>query len=140
MNLGHLYFDIVSDLGLRISDFAGLGIFTTVVSALQIRPFLTNKPNFRKSQMNVSRLLTRDYEKKTLGGVGKTNPIQTQFKPNSKPIKPNTKPNKPNACPPLRLAGQSQYNAYASGKGRKRGWRPFPVVKMENAVIIIAVT
>ena len=39
LNLGHLDFDIVSDLELRISDFAGLGIFTLVVRALQIQPF-----------------------------------------------------------------------------------------------------
>ncbi len=30
MNLDHLYFDIVSDLELRISDFAILGVSTSV--------------------------------------------------------------------------------------------------------------
>ena len=39
-------------------------------------------------------------KKRTLGGVGKTNPIQTQFKANTNPIqsqfKANTNPNKPN--------------------------------------------
>ena len=48
--------------------------------------FIQNKPNFQKSQMNVSPVITKDYEKKTLGEHGKnkpnTNPIQTQFKPN----------------------------------------------------------
>ena len=39
LNLGHLDFDIVSDLELRISDFASLGIFTLVESPLQIDPF-----------------------------------------------------------------------------------------------------
>jgi len=57
--------------------------------------FMQNKPNFRKSQMNVSKVLTRDYEKRTLGERGKnkpnTNPIQTQYKPNTNPIKPNFK-------------------------------------------------
>lgn len=52
---------------------------TTVENPLQISPFLQNKPNFRKSQMNKTNVLTRDYENKTLGGSGKTNPKQTQF-------------------------------------------------------------
>jgi hypothetical protein len=64
------------------------GIFTLVESALQIGPFCTNKPNFRKSQMNVSDFITTDYEKRTLGRVGKTNPIQTQYKPNQTQLKP----------------------------------------------------
>ena len=55
------------------------GISTTVVSALQIHLFMQNEPNFRKSQMNVNKVLTKDYEKRTLGQRGKnepkTNPI-----------------------------------------------------------------
>ncbi len=51
---------------------------------------MQNKPNYRKSQMNVNKVLTRDYEKKTLGEHGKnkpnTNPIQSQFKPNSRNV------------------------------------------------------
>ena len=46
---------------------------------------MQNKANFRKSQMNVSRVSTKNYEKRTLGGVGKTKPN----KANSKPIKAN---------------------------------------------------
>ncbi len=42
-------------------------------------PFLTNKANFRKSQMNATNLLTRDYEKRTLGEHGKNEPKRTQF-------------------------------------------------------------
>ena len=60
--------------------------FTDVMSALQIKLFMQNKPNFRKSQMNVNKVLTKDYEKRTLGERGKnepkTNPIkanQSQF-------------------------------------------------------------
>ena len=103
LNLGHLYFDIVSivrcpveDFVLRISYFAGLRISTTVESSLQIRPFLTNKANFRKSQMNVSNLLAVDYGKMDTwsGGKNKANskPIQSQYKPNTKPIQTQTKP------------------------------------------------
>jgi len=70
---------------------------TSVEGSLQISPFLTNKANSRKSQMNVSDLLTRDYGKMDTWSSGKnkakTNPIQTQFKPNSKPIQTQFKPN-----------------------------------------------
>ena len=58
--------------------------FTDVMSALQIRLFMQNKANFRKSQMNVNKVLTRDYEKRTLGERGKkqsqTNPNKAKFK------------------------------------------------------------
>jgi len=40
---------------------------------------MQNKPNFRKSQMNVNKVLTEDYENETLGERGKN-------KPNSNPI------------------------------------------------------
>jgi len=43
---------------------------------------MQNKANFRKSQMNVTKLLTRDYEIRTLGQRGKN-------KANSKPNKAN---------------------------------------------------
>ena len=102
------------------------GIFTTVESALQIKLFMQNKAKFRKSQMNVNKVLTKDYEKRTLGGVGKTNPKRTQTNPIKANLQnaqmninkvltkdyerklnwalyenePNTNPNKPNACPP----------------------------------------
>jgi len=45
LDLGHLDFDIVSNFELRISDFASLGISTTVESALQISFFMQNEPN-----------------------------------------------------------------------------------------------
>ena len=44
--------------------------------------FMQNKPNFRKSQMNVNDDTTKDYGKRTLGKRGKN-------KANSKPIKAN---------------------------------------------------
>jgi hypothetical protein len=84
---------------------------------------MQNEPNFRNSQMNVNKVLTKDYEKKTLGEHGKnepkTNPIKAnllnaQMNVSSFLTKdyenisnwaicenePNTKPIKPNACPP----------------------------------------
>jgi len=84
LNLGHLDFDIVSNLELRISDFASLGIFTLVKSSLQINPFMQNKANFRKSQMNANSILTKDYENETTlrlkKNKPKTNPICQRVK------------------------------------------------------------
>jgi hypothetical protein len=56
------------------------------------KPICTNKPNFRKSQMNINKVLTKNYGNWTLGHAGKTNPIQTQYKANSNPIKAKTNP------------------------------------------------
>ncbi len=46
--------------------------------------FLQNEPKFRKSQMNVTSLITADYEIETLSGRGKnepkTNPNEPKFK------------------------------------------------------------
>jgi len=52
--------------------------------------FIQNKPNFRKSQINVNKVLSKDYENGTLGERPKTNPNkpnQTQFKANSQNAK-----------------------------------------------------
>jgi len=77
---------------------------TTVESALQISPFMQNKANFRKSQINISTFITKSYEQLTMNNELKnkanSNPIQTQYKANSNPKqtqnKPNTKPIKSN--------------------------------------------
>ncbi len=70
--------------------------FTDVMSALQINLFMQNKANFRKSQMNVSKVLTSDYVKMDTWSSSKnkpnSNPIQTQFKANTNPIKAKTNP------------------------------------------------
>ncbi len=55
---------------------------TSVENPLQISPFMQNKPNFRKSQMDVSIYLQMDYENKSNWTLG-------QNKPNTNPIKPN---------------------------------------------------
>jgi len=59
-----------------------LGIFTSVERALQISPFMQNEPNFRKSQMKVNKVLTKDYEKRTLGERGKNEPKTNPNEPN----------------------------------------------------------
>jgi len=48
---------------------------------------MQNKANFRKSQMNVNKVLTKDYDKRTLAERGKNKAKQTQTKPNSKRLK-----------------------------------------------------
>jgi len=64
---------------------------TTVEDSLQISSFLTNKANFRKSQINVITIITREYENETLSRRGKnkanSKPIQTQSNPISKKAK-----------------------------------------------------
>ena len=58
---------------------------TLVEDSLQISSFLTNKANFRKSQMNVNPYNTTDYENKSNWTLGEnepnTNPIRTQTNP-----------------------------------------------------------
>jgi len=49
---------------------------------------MQNKPNFRKTKMNLNSYLTKDYENERLADAAKTNPIQTQ----SKPIQTQSKP------------------------------------------------
>ena len=59
--------------------------FTTAKSSLQIDPFMQNEPNFQKSQMNVTSLITVAYENIANWTLGEnepnTNPIRTQTNP-----------------------------------------------------------
>jgi hypothetical protein len=73
---------LINDLRLFKALYNCRDASTDVMSALQIRLFMQNKANFRKSQMNVTKVLTNAYDKRTLGELGKN--------------KPNTKPNEPN--------------------------------------------
>ena len=79
---GHLYLPIQPNL-------PGIG-----------EAFMRNEPNFRNAEMNVNKVLTKDYEDflprrtrknepKTNPIKAKTNPIQTQYGPETNPIKPN---------------------------------------------------
>ncbi len=67
-----------------INNHLAFGIFTTVEESLQINLFMQNEPNLPKAQMNVNKVLIRDYENKpnwTLGeNEPKTNPIKAKFK------------------------------------------------------------
>jgi len=55
---------------------------TSVENPLQIGSFMQNKPNFRKSQMDVKLNISRDYENKSNWTLGEN-------KPNSNPNKAN---------------------------------------------------
>ena len=52
---------------------------TLVERTLQIAPFMQNKPNFRKSQVNVSAVITMNYEQRTMNYEVKNEPKRTQF-------------------------------------------------------------
>jgi len=56
---------------------------------------MQNKPNLLNAQMNVTSFYTKDYENERLRRAGKTNPIQSQYKPKTNPIpeKPKMKLN-----------------------------------------------
>jgi hypothetical protein len=68
---------------------------TTKKELRKINSFLQNKPNFRKSQMNVNKVLTRDYENARLQRRPKTNPI----KPNTNPIQSQFHPKQTQSNP-----------------------------------------
>jgi len=72
----------LSLMSLQANTYVPIRHSTTVENPLQIDPFMQNKPNFRKSQMNVNPYNTRDYENKHNWTLGEN--------------EPNTNPNKPN--------------------------------------------
>ncbi len=53
----------------------------------QFESIMQNKPNLPDAQMNVTSFYTKDYENVPLRRCGKTNPIQSQNKPNSRKAK-----------------------------------------------------
>jgi hypothetical protein len=52
---------------------------TNVECSLQIAPFMQNKPNFRKTQMNVTYFISKNYEQRTMNNELKNKPKQSQF-------------------------------------------------------------
>ncbi len=58
--------------------------------------YYAKQSQFPKSQMNVSSIITKDYEKRILGQRGKNKANQSQFKPNFPQNKANSNPIKPN--------------------------------------------
>ena len=70
---------------------------STKVYVRKNKLFMQNKANFQKVKLNVNEVLTKDYVQMDTWSIGKTKPIQSQFKANQSQYKPNTKPNKPNS-------------------------------------------
>jgi hypothetical protein len=60
----------------RLSSIVYRLYSTLVECSLQIRLFMQNEPKFRKSQMNISTILTMNYDKKDTWWSGKTKPIK----------------------------------------------------------------
>ncbi len=54
--------------------------------SIKIESIMQNKPNLLNAQMNVSSVITKDYQNTHLLEHPKTNPKQTQFKANTNPI------------------------------------------------------
>jgi hypothetical protein len=75
-----------------INYLRAFGIFTLVESALQIGPICTNKPNFRKSQMYVNKVITTDYDKMDTWSIRKNKPNSNPIKAKTNPIQTQTKP------------------------------------------------
>ena len=75
---------LINDLRLFKALYNCRDTFTDVMSPLQIKLFMQNKAKFRKSQMNVNKVLTKGYEKKTLSERGKK---QSQTNPNKAKLK-----------------------------------------------------
>ena len=98
-------------------------VITYVESALQITPIMQNKANFQESQIKVTKVISRDYENKTLGKRGKnkpnSNPIQTQSNPikaNKMPKQTQYKPNQSQFLSAISVADQRQKNEKKASK------------------------
>ncbi len=62
---------------------------TTIESSLQNKLFMQNKANFRKVKLNITKVLTKDYEQMDTWSIRKTKPIQSQLKPIQSQFKAN---------------------------------------------------
>jgi len=60
---------------------------------------MQNKPNFGNDKMNINTFITMSYTILGTWRGGKTNPIQTQFKPNQSQFWPIKRPGKANSKP-----------------------------------------
>ena len=126
---------------LRISNFANLGPLHLSRILYKSPLFMQNEPKFRKSQMNVNRLLKKNYEKKDTWWTGKkrteTNPISKKPKMNVSSIatknyenicprgapknKPDSNPNKPDS-PEAKISPNIYYTkGYSSETAFRRG-------------------
>ena len=85
---------------------------------------MQNKPNFLESQINVSAVLTKDYENKSNWTLGENKPNSNPIKANTKPIKANTKP----ICQRVKLM-QSVYLQRIMKKNAAKGYEKTNPIK-----------
>jgi hypothetical protein len=71
---------------------------------------MQNKPNFRKSQMNVSNYITTEYEEMDTWSSGENKPNQTQFTPAQPVAKPKQTQYEPNLSRPSRMRSRIKPN------------------------------
>ena len=96
-------FEFCICFGFRYSDlgFPTLQCWrsTLVENPLQISSFAQNKPNSQNHKINPNLCVNETYEDYRLPTNEKTNPIQTQYKPNQTQFSPPKRRNKPNSNP-----------------------------------------
>ncbi len=87
--------------------------FTDVMSALQIKLFMQNEPKFRKSQVSITALLTREYDQMDTWSIRKNEPKTNPNEPKTNPILANKTPIR-TQFKPKQTQFQSQNNAAKS--------------------------
>ncbi len=93
---------LIKNLRLFMALYNCKETFTDVNKTLQINLFMQNKANFQKVKLNVTKVLTKDYDQLDTWSIRTTKPIQSQLKPIQSQLKPilcqnkaNSNPNKP---------------------------------------------
>jgi len=77
-----LELQITNNQSSLIDNHLARHLFTRVENTLQISPFMPNKPNFWKVEIDASSVFTNDYKILWLYKSLKNKANQTQFKPN----------------------------------------------------------
>jgi hypothetical protein len=83
---------------------------------------MQNEPKFRKSQMNVCPVNTKDYDQMDTWSIGKNEPKTNPNEPKTNPIKAKTNPIQTQYKPK-----QTQFHiilVYFSSRGKKCVWMP----------------
>jgi hypothetical protein len=74
------------------------GISSTKEQVRKNKLFMQNKANFQKVKLNVTKVLTKDYDLMDTWSIRKTKPIQSQLKPIQSQLKPIQSQLKPILC------------------------------------------
>ena len=90
--------------------------------------FMNTNPICRNAKMNITKVLTRNYENQPLSDMPKTNPIQTQLNP----IKANFKPNLLNAQMTITKVLTKDYENQPLCDAPKQTQSNPPVVSLSN--------